>query len=460
MLAASAVAWLACPVPRHSLLSIQAILLIALGYVLGPIAALVITVRLVDFVLPKTAVNVRHAILRSSFSVLWLPPLAIFLFERSAFAVVLITLATVSIARLLLFYSRTSGQNARTEIPDTRQRLHIHQPPSLLQRMGLPFAAALLLQTGIAAAWLDETDAAVALLAMATVLLAASFVSGIPRKAVSSRRLRRLPLMIVLAVLFAAVGLLPYLRVGPLTYGMAMAHDWLNAVFADRPRYGQSTPDSTKSSPQPGDPGNGDYSGVILWPEGGPQAVILAPPPPELVSSSAPNLSTKPLSIPFRGAYWFFKSPRRRPPEHSFKTHGTPAKMGLHSSDWEPLLMEAHQDFSTPVNLDCCSGIQVEISNRDRYPRTVWLEVLLSDTSQPYESSLSLGERMVTSTQPWSDDENRPARSETLTFEIPAAPELRSFNELTIRFHLSLARAHSSARIAIDRFTLMPKGSH
>ena len=183
---------------------------------------------------------------------------------------------------------------------------------------------------------------------------------------------------------------------------------------------------------------------------------MLVPPPADLVVSSSPNLSSKPLTITFRGTYWFFKSPHHSPPEHSYRGQGTPATVGMHSADYTPLLMEAHQKFSSPVALSCCSQILVEITNQDHYARTIWLEVVLSNSGDP-EPPVSLGLVPVKSSS-GSGNSGSPA-GEVLTFNIPASAGISEFDELTVRFHLRGFRSRESARIAVERFTLVPRGA-
>src|SRR5205085_8575399 len=100
------------------------------------------------------------------------------------------------------------------------------------------------------------------------------------------------------------VGLLPYWRIGPLYNGMLAASDWVESLLGTRSRIKDYAPQSSRSVPN-ADPGNGDYSGVILLPEAGPQTVMLAPRPPDLLPGSSPILPAKPLSIPFRCTFWF-----------------------------------------------------------------------------------------------------------------------------------------------------------
>ena len=120
--------------------------------------------------------------------------------------------------------------------------------------------------------------------------------------------------------------------------------------------------------------------------------------------------------------------------------------------------MEAHQNLGSRIDLNCCSRIQVAIRNTDRYPETVSLELILTDTSLPKRPSQSLGSIKVRSTRPWGLYGDRPAVGETLTFEVPARSAINRFDEVTVVFRLDPARADFGAKIGIERFVLVPRG--
>jgi hypothetical protein len=128
------------------------------------------------------------------------------------------------------------------------------------------------------------------------------------------------------------------------------------------------------------------------------------------------------------------------------------------STDRRPLSMEAHQNLGTLIDLDCCSTIQVAIRNADRYPETISLELVLTNTSLPGKPSQSLGSIMVKSTRPWQLYGDRPPVAETLIFKVPANSAIRRFDDVTIVFRLDTARAELGAKIAIERFVLVPRG--
>ncbi|HEX7960384.1 MAG TPA: hypothetical protein VF493_10725 [Terriglobales bacterium] len=197
------------------------------------------------------------------------------------------------------------------------------------------------------------------------------------------------------------------------------------------------------------------YAGVILRPEDEHKAIFLAPPPDLL--SQRPNLNRHtPLVIPFTGVYWFFKPPNFQPPRHSFETRGSPAKVSLHSSDRNPLLMEAHQNLGGFMNVNCCAEIQVTISNADPHPETVGLELRLINTRYRSGRSQSVGGKVIPSKIPAEAATNVPVEH-VLSFTIPHTSAIRKFDEIAILFHLDPRREGKSARMAVERFVLVPK---
>jgi len=196
---------------------------------------------------------------------------------------------------------------------------------------------------------------------------------------------------------------------------------------------------------------SGEHTGIILLPERE-QHVTLVPPLPSMPRNLFDERHKNPVSIPFYGAYWFFKLPDTKPPPNSFRTHGTPAEMTFFAPDSRPLIMEAHQNLGKLISLSCCREIRIEIRNADRYPGTVSMELVL--TREGHDGSVSLGSAPVTSAP---GDPDSPM-NETLTFPIPAHTALHEFDELTIRFPRRRTRIFRSAKIAIVRFILVPRG--
>lgn len=165
----------------------------------------------------------------------------------------------------------------------------------------------------------------------------------------------------------------------------------------------------------------------------------------------------EPLVIPFSGVYWLFHRPDAEPPATSLAQYGAPDALFFRAADHRPLVMEAHQHVGRHIDLSCCASIEVDIVNVDRYPGSVRAELVVADTAYPVPVRQRIGSQPVTTTPRWPYDEAA-AQEETLRFPIPTAPagSVR-FDRISVRFHLDAVRNTRSARMAIRKFTLIPR---
>ena len=254
-------------------------------------------------------------------------------------------------------------------------------------------------------------------------------------------------------VLATAITLGPYLRGVHFFRGAPGASTTANAG-SDRSRQARPTAE------QPGDSATGArdaYSGIVLWPKKQQVTKLIAPQPMSWEQQS-PVKESNPLVIPFDGVYWFYRSPDLQPPPTSREAQGSPDKYEIHSTDWRPLHMEAHQNLGELIPLSCCSRIEVEIRNEDRFPDSVTVELVLVDNSAPGKPSESLGQQTVSSTPHHVLYQDRPPSTETLKFHLPGSGPLKRFDELAIVFRLEGYRAREGAKIGIDHLTLVPRG--
>jgi hypothetical protein len=119
--------------------------------------------------------------------------------------------------------------------------------------------------------------------------------------------------------------------------------------------------------------------------------------------------------------------------------------------------MKALQKLDHPLDLGCCRAIQITISNADRYPGTVALELLLIDTQLPGQRVQSLGQRDVLS-RPDVKGLDRAVIpvTEVLEFPVPGSAQIRQFDGIQVLFHRAYFRVDRSARISIEHFILVP----
>jgi hypothetical protein len=474
LLAAAAVALLACRLPTLHTISWGELLGSAIACVLEVLLACAVTVWGICALSPRSlALDTRRLILRTSLVALWIAPLALLIRENSPWAIVITAVLVASFVRLVRF-PPDIGRSAVDEFPPHESnpdeslnvypkrnpfRLLESAPSVRLQAFG--GGAALCAEAGVGAAFAGYPFTAVALVAAASAVWTWSYTRiALPIGAQpysSSRSSSRPLMMIALAIVITAAALLPYL---PQSFGGggfgAPSRSHVRRRFLQGETGGRSHEKTYEASAGPtteGDPG------IVLLPDKLTHTKLVAPPP---IIANAPvtgRRNADPLVIPFDGVYWFFRAPDVHPPRSSRQAHGSPELLDIHSTDRRPLSMEAHENLGSLIDLSCCSKIQVAIRNADHYPETVSLELVLINTAVPGKPSQSLGRMMVKSTRRWElfAEPALPA-SETLNFVIPAKSSLRSFDAVRIVFRIDADRAYAGPKIAIDHLVLLPRG--
>jgi len=196
------------------------------------------------------------------------------------------------------------------------------------------------------------------------------------------------------------------------------------------------------------------YVGIVLWPPPTKKEIVPPAPHPSLLQARS---ASRPVVIPFDGPYWYFKAPNTRPSARAHIAHGKPTDVNVRSTDFGPLMMEAHQNLGTPIDLACCGEIDVAITNADNRSGEIALAMLLTDSSAPGKPSLQLGVKTIASSEPAEIPIARPPVQENLRFPIPRSRTLRRFDQIAIVFLPSRQRSRAGARIAIDSFELIPK---
>jgi hypothetical protein len=196
------------------------------------------------------------------------------------------------------------------------------------------------------------------------------------------------------------------------------------------------------------------FAGVQLYPEVEAHTRLVAPPRPG--TGSFGESRTDPLSIPFKGVYWFWRGPSDRPPLNSVVMHGSPSAQFFRSTDGDGMSMEARQNLGFEVDPKRYGAIEVFIENADPFPNSVSILLKIRNTAVPHKPVLSLGMEDVAS--PAFAGDRGTSDPQVLRFRIPSAIPIGSFDELTVSYYLKGARSDRSARIAIDRFRLVPRG--
>jgi len=418
--------------------------------------------------------DLGRATLRTSMVAIWFAPATLLLYQFSPATVAAALVLVVNATRMLYIQWRVF--RPAEPLPDAGSDAALvlergELPPRILTRhLGPALSVAMVLQLGVAAVLFRQHFLAGTLLTLSAALLT---VFAISTGAWESARPATMPRSIfaVLLTMALAAGLTILatgfaLRGGgsdvaggqPLP-GILSPVPGSAGGPSPTPPPGQAAADSQAAGPPPLDPSDpgfedlaGTFPGVILWPEVKPVTVLIAPMP------SSPGdfvAQQRPLGIPFGGEYWLFRWPNHRPPRTSFVRRGSPSKVSFSTPDRFPLSMEAHQKLEQDIDISCCSRIEVSVLNADRYPKSVSLELILHEL--PGREAQSLGIEPVESVPNLESDPVKPV-GETLSFQVPPEPAVREFNEMTVVYHRMNMRKDKSARIAIDRFILVPRG--
>jgi hypothetical protein len=199
------------------------------------------------------------------------------------------------------------------------------------------------------------------------------------------------------------------------------------------------------------------YVGIVLWPPVAKKKVEVVAPRPDSAMFVAGR--SRPIEIPFDGAYWYFKAPDRRPSPKAHVAHGLPAELNIRSSDRSPLLMEAHQRLGTRIDLDCCGEIDLAVTNGDNRLGKIAVGMILTDSSSPARASVYLGEKALVSSESTQIALTRAPVEETVRFAIPnvKAGKVRSFDEITVFFMPDRVRALAGAKVNVRSFRLVPR---
>jgi hypothetical protein len=437
---------------------------------------------------------------------LWLPPLLMFAGQRSWFALVIFVVLALAVARLIAFLTAVSppATNASSAFsPDCHAF-------SLLKRdfpFGSSILAVFMLQGAIFAAMDGHIPLAGLLYLTGTIAVVhRSFQMFRDLPAIAERDSTRSVSAVLIATTFLIVfAWLPYVVQGGPSEGGSSAGSgnghaqargdstdiskhknrdgnastlaWLKSLFSSAPSsprgdsfavakhmFDSTFPDDAKATESRSKTGlkiniaammivGPVFPGVELYPEEAqPHTRLVAPP---LQTKAGTGTShTDPLSIPFDGVYWFWRGPSDQPPSNSVLMHGNPSAQFFRSTDGDGMSMEAKQNLGFAVDPRSYSAIEVDIQNTDPFPNSVSILLKVRNTALANKPIQSLGMENVLT--PASSESH--AMTQTLRFPLPSKLAMGSFDELTVSYYLKGARSNRSARIAIERFRLVPRG--
>lgn len=390
--------------------------------------------------------------LRTSTAAIWFAPAFILFAERSPATIVAGLALVINATRVLYEQWRLNLVTVTEEQPAELFGRFWAPKPSFWRLLAPALLASLFAQLGVA--WTLLRDPAMAGLSFAiaaatlTVYAQKTHAAEFQRPPSLPRSVLGLLLTLVLAIGLTVGGLLP--RFGGHGFGRPGDGGTASApAVADNEPPGQIPPEVPHGTADSG------FFGVILWPEVKPYATLIAP-MPQTRGGMGTALPPRPWSVPFSGEYWMYRWPFAHPPQNSYFQRGNPAEFSFSTTDRRPLQMEARHKLDQAVATDCCASIQVEVRNADRFPGTTALELYLIDREQPRQLQMWVG-RAPLKSQPTGAGENVVPARETLEFTMPAVAAIPQFDEFKLVFWRSPGRADRSAKIAIERFVLIPR---
>ena len=385
-------------------------------------------------------IGLRRTALRTSLDSLWLAPLAILILHRSVLVIVPGALFAVAATKSLC----ASRAEFRYQ-PDQLSSSPIFFPRNGLYGRGLLFTtcAVLSMEASLVADFVGNALLTATLVGFGLALFVWRFADTSSLRNQTGFHVVTgivLPFVLMLSGLLhirTDMGWFPFLHVGS----------------GSSPRNHRGEVQKPKSGDV--DTEEQAHRGFILWPKDRKYTKVISPAPALRIGPVENASFVKLTVIPFNGVYWYFRPPDLQPPTGSHREHGSPDVLDIHSNDLRALSMEAYQNFGELISMNCCREIQIAIRNADRYP--VSLELILLDTNQSEVPSQSLGRVLAKSTRPWKLYREDPIVSELLRFKVPATSAISAFDEVKIVFEVDSERSYAGAKIAIDRFVLIPR---
>jgi hypothetical protein len=379
----------------------------------------------------------------------WVAPAVLLDYHESEWALLLagIGAATLAICIRPFAMAATPGEDASPPPPNPREPFTGPLQPIPWDWHGLAIAVC---GAAAFAAWeLDANELACGLAVACAFLFAWQWAGALqqhlPSWIVRQREWRRL--------LRATV---PALMITMMVLAIASHRNKGGAIDSTVNAARETNPDNAAHAQNANSPGAGfdGYQSIILWPEP-PKKDIVAPIP--LASLLPATRMKRPLIIRFTGAYWYFQPPQTGPGRRAHLARGSPLEASIHSTDFLPVTMEAHQNLSAAIRLARLRGIDVVVENRDNRPGRIAIGVALSDSTAPGSPSIYLGESPILSAEPDRFSVKSAPVEETLHFTVPSRPALRKFDELTLIVFPDASRMQLGAKIAIDEFDFLPR---
>jgi hypothetical protein len=184
--------------------------------------------------------------------------------------------------------------------------------------------------------------------------------------------------------------------------------------------------------------GNG-VPGVVLRPEAKP-----LPRTRLWLPGTATGFSvSRPLPVPFSGEYHLYRASSGSLPPGAPIYAGTPLDAIYVTTNRTAMETEAYQSFEPPIDFGNCGTIQVALSTTEVSPASASMKLETAGGTQ------DLGTQIFGLTE---------AREQTIEFALPAPPRRLRVSAIRVVFHRNPSQHDQSTRVAIQGFTLVPRG--
>ncbi len=149
------------------------------------------------------------------------------------------------------------------------------------------------------------------------------------------------------------------------------------------------------------------------------------------------------LSFPFSGEYELFRLSSGSLPKGSSAESGSPLDAIFATTNGEPMETVAVQPFDPPLDLSHCGKVLVTVTNAEKYPVLVIMQLVTGESIEDGGSDL-LG--------------MKGAGEQMLEFQVPPASRPMLVRALRIAFQRPATENNTNVRIAVKSFTLLTRG--
>jgi hypothetical protein len=381
---------------------------------------------------------------------IWIPSVVLLSRQRSIAAILLAALAAVMMATgLRKIMPAGTGVRPHSSLPGQwKERELFAEYLKTAPREMHSFIIAICWYGGLFAWYRKSFIVASFLMALCAFVLSWKIRGDVPHASESRENQSRAALRLAKATSTAVLVTMGLLLLG-LPHGAFSGAMGINAH--NRTPSGRRVPQQYKGTANPAS-GLSGYERIILWPL--PEKKKIVVPPPSKSLRAGFNMS-KPMTIRFDGAYWYFQPRANGVGTRAHVARGSPLTVNVRSTNHIPLIMEAHQALGAAIPLVRCREMQVTIENSDNAPGTIALGVLLTDSTSLGKPTFYLGQQTVASTEPSRFTVKPSPVPEVLHFPISNHARIEEFDEITIVFFQDSERPYTGAKIAIKQFDLV-----